>query len=149
MTAASKKEKIDIHLYPTARSCLKAFFCGEAPEKVGKFTGYEVDGTRYRMSGKKFLATIKKHRTCWGFCRKKTEIHVWVSKRAKLVDVVALIAHERGHTLRPYYPHRKEEMKAGRYEDMASFALTVAVDLINRKRTRDREERKVEGTNVP
>lgn len=67
---------------------------------------------------------------CWGWCEDKRAIHLWVSCRAKLQDVIALVAHEIGHTIRPHHKYFvPEETKACKYSRVARMATEIASDL--------------------
>jgi hypothetical protein len=49
-----------------------------------------------------------------------------VSKRASQENAVRLIAHELGHCQSPHYKsHRKEEIKAGQYEDVVAKTFDI------------------------
>jgi len=69
-------------------------------------------------------------RQVWGWCEAKEVIHVWVGRGAKMEDVIALIAHEQGHMMRPHHRSLKEEQKACIYEKVAVMAYEGAKDLM-------------------
>lgn len=110
--------------YKTCRECFEAFL-GCPVSKAKPIAGYYQCGTPYKFSALKFLRMARR-KGCWGWTD-KGKIHFWIGKRASLLDAVRFFAHERGHQMRPFHKSkRKEEMKAGTYEEVAAFALCVA-----------------------
>ena len=59
------------------------------------------DGQRYTLA--EYMATIRKHHTCWGFADVEgNEIHVWIDKESEYYDVLGMLAHEWCH-MEPYF----------------------------------------------
>jgi len=63
---------------------------------------------------------------CWGWCENRSILHLWISRRARFVDALNLIAHELGHCQKPHHNSRsKEEIKAANYGSIAESALEI------------------------
>jgi hypothetical protein len=67
---------------------------------------------------------------CYGFAKNNTDICVWISKNASTLDIISLLAHERGHLIRPNHKDpMQEETKAELYGLCAEFAYRTYLDL--------------------
>src|SRR3990170_330521 len=91
---------IEIIRHPTLKSCLKEY--GLDPNSKGYWEWADADGTKHRTKKGTAYSSIQK-RKCWGWTEDKKRIHVWIGKKANLLDIVDLLAHEFGHTNRPFY----------------------------------------------
>jgi hypothetical protein len=69
----------------------------------------------------------------YGYVHDKKDIHIWYDKkRCNIEDLITLIAHEKGHTIEPFYKDQsKEEKKAQKYADVALEAYREALKLID------------------
>ena len=120
------KENVPIIVYESARECLEAYF-GCPLDKAGKMEGYGSNGMKYSYSAPEALERIQK-KQCWGFCSDKEAIHIWMGKDCEVGALIEMIAHERGHMVRPH--HRCEEVeeeKADKYGEIARFAYEVGL----------------------
>lgn len=123
--------EIVILRYKTAGKCLRVYFGLDESDSLpeGYWEWKDAAGTYKKKTMRESLIGIYKQQV-WGWCENKETIHIWVGKEAKFEDVVGLIAHERGHMIRPYHRSLKEEQKACRYQDVAVMAYEVARDLM-------------------
>jgi hypothetical protein len=118
---------IKIVRYKTAKACLAAFHGCKVKElfSLGWWYLYDHSGKRRRISMKKAHQNIKSS-GCWGWCSHSEQtIHLWISKKAKRMSAIRLIAHELGHCQTPHYHDGAEEVKATKYEDVAAMALEI------------------------
>ena len=124
------KHGLHIVRYRTARECIAAFHGCRVSElpKAGRWTFFDRQGKARRLSVKACYKEMQR-RGCWGWVRSKRTLHLWVSSRAKLSEVVALLAHEIGHCERPFLSRGKEEQKAARYEYVAQSAIEMLTKL--------------------
>ena len=91
-----------------------------------------MDGDRFRVWPMSRVLRSRRKTGTWGFCHDKREIHIWVAKWAKKRSVIRLLAHEIGHTIRPYHRSSSdEESKAEQYADVAQMAFDVMCDLLD------------------
>ncbi len=129
------KTVIRIKIYDSVQECFEAHL-GCKLSDIGEMGGYDADGKEYKFTPQEAMGNMKEM-GCWGFCNDKSNIpilHVWWSPECQITDLIHLLAHERGHTLRPWHSsEEKEEMKAERYGKTARFAYQVAMQLMNIK----------------
>ena len=125
------KKPIQIIRHSTLRECLKAY--GIPANAQGYWKWADADGTNHKTKNSTALSLIKR-RTCWGWTEDKKVIHVWIGKRATLVDIVGLLAHEMGHIQRPFRANvYDEEQKAAIYASVALGALSAAEEMLLNK----------------
>lgn len=125
-----KRNKPTIVRYRTANQCLAAYHgcrVSELPSR-GYWYFFDRKGKRVRLSVKACHKEIVR-RGCWGFCRDKSSIHVWISSRATTKEAVALLAHELGHCQKPWLSRGREEIKAAGYERVAETAIAALLDM--------------------
>lgn len=97
--------------------------------KLCKHGGVDENGNEWEMDFDEIITAIKRM-GCYGFTDNKTNIHVWISKKADPTDIINLLAHERGHLIKPNHRNLvKEEMKAEMYGLCAEFAYRTFLDL--------------------
>lgn len=65
----------------------------------------------------------------WGWAEKKKTVHFYVNKKARIEDIISVIAHEIGHIETPYYKSPKEEQKACKYARVAVAAWELATKI--------------------
>ena len=73
---------------------------------------------------------------CWGFFRfKYWELHVWFSLACSTRNLMALVAHELGHSMerKKKKYQDSEEVKASRYEDVTRLAWDLTYKLQREK----------------
>lgn len=110
---------------------LIAFEYGMPIEEVTKCEhgGFDGNGKEYKFTFEELKESIQEA-GCYGFANNKDEIHVWIDSRCSPLEVIRLLAHERGHCIRPFYRDpMQEEEKAELYSLCAEFAFNVAKDL--------------------
>jgi len=122
------KTIIKIMIYDSAQECLESHL-GYKFSEISEMGGYDGQGNEYRFSPEQALENMTE-RGCWGFCNDKDTFHIWVAADCAIDDLIHLLAHERGHTLRPFYrQEEKEEIKAERYGETARFAYQIATQI--------------------
>lgn len=123
--------KLSLMIYATPEEIVEAFY---GPlDQIESIGGFDGDGVNYTLSVEDMLTSVRKM-GCWGFCDNKTCIHVWFAADVDIKDLIRLLAHERGHSLRPFLrDSAAEERKAGKYEEAAVFAFEIAQELIKSK----------------
>ena len=123
--------------YRTARECLAAFHRCRVSElpKHGYWVCVDSKGIKRRLTVKANREEIKR-RGCWGWCEDKKVLHLWISRRAKLAEVIGLIAHEIGHCEKPYLRRAAEERKASKHEKVARNAAAVYQWFFDKRRRR-------------
>lgn len=125
------KTVIKIKIYNSVQECFEAHL-GCKLSEIGEMGGFDGDGREYKFSPEEAMENMIET-GCWGFCDEKLTIpvlHVWCSPKCQMDNLIHLLAHERGHTLKPW--HRKperEEVKAERYGETARFAYQVALSI--------------------
>ena len=125
----SAAEGFEVVLYPTLRSCMEAYHCCPLEELDGYWEGYDQDGEKWKLSLEEAFKNSLAKGT-WGWCEHKDRVHIWFRKNVPLDKLAATVAHELGHRARPWHRDlKKEEMKAGQYEDSVSLAVRIAQDL--------------------
>lgn len=126
-----KNQKIKIKIYDSVQECFEANLDCKLSE-IEEMGGFDGDGNEYKFTPQEAMENMVK-RGCWGFCDEKSTIpiiHIWCSPECQIDDLIHLLAHERGHTLRPWHSSpQREEMKADRYGETARFAYQVALQI--------------------
>ena len=119
---------LKLKIYTTAEECFEAFWHCPISE-IEEMGGVGEGGDEITISAKDALSNIVRV-GCWGFCDNKNVIHVWLSNECEMSDLVHMLAHERGHTLRPFHrDDEAEERKSEKYGEVARFAFTIANQL--------------------
>lgn len=95
--------------------------------------GCDGNGKEWEFTFEELLETIKKM-GCYGFADAKQKIHFWVNiETVDPLDFIGMMAHEKGHLTRPFHKNDlKEEFKAERYADAASFAFQIYSDVFGK-----------------
>ena len=122
-----KRREFHVVRYRTLRDCLAEYFGCKPAEvpKRGHWHWTDMDGKRHKDTMAKTMRRMR-NRGCWGWCEGKAKIHVWINSRCKPIDAIALIAHEIGHTQKPFrVTSDAEERKANTYESVAKGAIQV------------------------
>jgi hypothetical protein len=123
------KEDVTVTVYSDLTKCIEA--CWGLPiQEITNWGGCDLEENECEITVDEAISDIKEC-GCWGVCNNKNEIHLWMDKNVDPRQLIRLLAHERGHMLRPY--HRefvKEESKACRYEDCAMFSYDVTMELL-------------------
>jgi len=123
---------IKVVLYKSASEIAAAYFEGEHDELMM----HDTDGLTLMT-----VETLTKRvvgRGVWGWTvptSKENEVHIWVDNTADpevlREEILATLAHERGHLNRPYHSDPiHEERKALRYELTAQVALSATESII-------------------
>jgi hypothetical protein len=129
-------ETIEVCRYKTITECLAAFFYCQKDELSsvrGQFKWSDADGTVHSQEVQEAIRVIKK-RPVWGWVEDKRTLHLFIRKRASFRQVLRLVAHELGHTRRPFHRSVKEEQKAEKYAEVATDALDIAQQLTGIKK---------------
>jgi uncharacterized protein YjaZ len=116
--------------YKTIKECLEAFYFNTPLDQVpdGFFCYQDADGNEFSIAKDKAIEMIKK-RNAWGWVENKEIIHIFIKKKAPMLEVVEMLAHEIGHLQRPFHKSLKEEKKANLYAKVAVTALAIALEL--------------------
>ena len=125
------KAVIKIKIYDSAQECFEAHL-GCKLSEVDVMGGCDGDGNEYEFTPEAAMENMAKT-GCWGFCDDKAIIptlHIWCSPDCQVDNLIHLLAHERGHSLKPWHrSEAKEEIKAERYGETARFAYQVALQV--------------------
>jgi hypothetical protein len=137
-----RRSPVRVYAYPTLRACLEAYFgrpYGELIDTEWEFAG--VGGRRKKMKMRKVVSEFS-HKRRWGFVTRKRELHLWVGRGCSLSQAVYLVAHELGHTRKPYLTPCREEKKAEAYGVVAFDAVEIARRLLRRANAQPTKRRK-------
>lgn len=123
-------KKIKIMRHNTLEELLAAEYDLPIEElRLCKHGGFDGNGKEWEFDFDELIAAIKSV-GCYGFVKNNTDIHVWISKDANVVDIISLLAHERGHLIMPNHKNPiQEETKAELYSLCAEFAYCTYLDL--------------------
>jgi uncharacterized protein YjaZ len=90
------------------------------------------DGSRYEIPVTEVVKGIHQQ-GCWGF-RDENTVHIWLSDKATLNQVIECVGHELGHMQEPYSVDTvKEEGKAQSYGIVAVKAYEIANKLMGER----------------
>ena len=124
---------IQLIVYDTLLECMAAFFdcdASEVQEQEGVWEWADWDGERHTESAKEVISTILAESKVWAWVENKSIVHLWKDKEATQKQILNVLAHEIGHTHRPYHKDSfKEEQKAEKYAEVASLAFDMMKDL--------------------
>lgn len=112
--------------YDSLEECMASFFYCE-PKELKNLPNWKwIDEGRYKVWPMTRVLRIRRKRGTWGFCRDKKEIHIWIGINAKKKSIIRLLAHEIGHTKRPYKRIKElEEDKAEVYAEVARMSFEM------------------------
>lgn len=130
-SAVDGDDVIKLERYETAEDLLCAMWqCDIEDLKKSKHGGFDGNGKEYEYSYDDLIRSLK-IMGCYGFADSKKKIHFWVDINVvDPIDFIGMIAHEKGHMTRPFHKDEmKEEIKAERYGDAASFAFQIYKDV--------------------
>ena len=128
-----KQNDNEVIRHATLRACMAAFLDCEADEvedQDGTWIWGDVDG-EHSMPMKEAISTILSFRV-WGWLEGKDTMHIWFAKNVDHKRLLQVIAHEVGHSYRPW--HRDtvlEEQKADLYGVVAGQAFQIMDDLLS------------------
>ena len=122
---------IQLIVYDTLLECMAAFFdcdTSEVQKQEGVWEWADWDGEQHSQSTREAISTILKERKVWGWVEEKSIVHLRKDEEATQKEILNVLAHEIGHTHRPYHKDSfKEEQKAEKYAEVA----TLAFDMMN------------------
>jgi len=128
---------IQVVEYDTLLDCLAAYFKCDIPELKtlkGNWEWTDWQGDVHSQSMKAALVTLMLERKVWGWLEDKHTIHIWVDKSATPKQVIRVLAHELGHSHRPFHRNdSKEEQKAALYAEVAETAFDMMGDLVRKQ----------------
>lgn len=128
-----KVKEVPVVQYKTINACMAAYFCCDVKDLdtlEGKWKFMSADGTEDICANKDAIKDIRKL-SAWGWVEGKETIHLFVRKSAKLKDVISLLAHEVGHTRRPFHKSVIEEKKACIFAEVARCAFDLSTEILN------------------
>ena len=129
-------DKLRLVIHPTIDGILQSY-CGDTYDtlKEGDTSSFNV--MKYDQDKEQYYPAVfddmKKDiemRGHWGFCNDKEEIHIWCTPDTPDEKKLRLIAHEIGHTKRPFHKDiEKEEAKAEQYAEVTAKAYDLMQQL--------------------
>lgn len=125
--------------YDTLRECLAAYLCCECDkveDQEGIWQWSDAHGTHHESSMKDAIALILQD-LVWGWVEDKHILHVWTSDQATPEHILNMLAHEMGHTRRPW--HRDtflEEQKACGHALVAVTAFQIMNEFLEEDRAK-------------
>lgn len=129
----SESDPLKVIRYETLLECMAEFLgCDESEveDQDGTWIWGDWTGKEYRMSMKEAISKIVGD-DVWSWLEDKETIHIWFDENVGSKRLLEVIAHEIGHSCRPF--HRgaiKEEQKANTYEMVAGTAFDIMNDLL-------------------
>jgi hypothetical protein len=120
--------------YETLLECMAAFLgceVSEVEDRDGTWIWGDWAGKEHRMSMKEAISKILSDDEIWGWLEDKEIMHLWFEEGVDSKKLIGVIAHEIGHTCRPF--HRgavREEQKACMYGMVAGVAFDIMNDLL-------------------
>ena len=129
-------DKVRLVIHPTVDGILQSY-CGDTYDSLKEGDTSSVNVMRYNEDTQEYynasfddMKRDIKMKGHWGFCNEKEEIHIWATPETSKRDKLRLIAHEIGHTTRPFHKDiQLEETKAERYAEVAAKAYDLLEQL--------------------
>ena len=129
-------DKLRLIIHPTVDGILQSYM-GDTYDTIKEgdtssfnVMRYDQDKEEYFPSGFEDMKEDLEFRGHWGFCNDKQEIHIWTKPDTSEREKLRLIAHEIGHTRRPYHKAiQEEEAKAERYAEVTAKAYDLLQQL--------------------
>ena len=91
-------------------------------------------GGEHSMSMKEAISKILSDDEVWSWLEDKETIHIWFDENVSSKRLLEVIAHELGHSHRPFHQGAiEEERKANMYEMVAGTAFDIMNDLLESK----------------
>jgi hypothetical protein len=119
---------INIKRHRTINSCLAAYFSCKVKDLDsidGDWVWMNSFGEYHSCPNQDKIKEIRKENT-WGWICDKNTIHLFIRKKATMAEIIYTVAHEFGHTHRPFHRNMVEEQKASKYADVAIVAYELA-----------------------
>jgi len=116
---------IIFYVYQDLSDLLRSYFRGLNSDDVKGYDGKREEVYKYTAEN---LFALLVEEGYWGFVKGEKSVHLWIDKGKKsFKDVlIYLVAHEIGHTIKPFYKRASdEEIKATRYEEFVELAYRV------------------------
>ena len=130
-----KQNDLTVIRHATLRACMAEFLrcdLDEVESQDGTWIWGDYDG-EHSMPMKEAISKILSSRV-WGWLEGKDTMHIWFAKNVDPRRLIAVIAHEMGHSNRPYHRDTvREEQKASRYEWVAFTAFDIMSDLLDKR----------------
>lgn len=127
-----KQNDLTVIRYATSRACMAEFLdceVDEVEDQDGTWIWGDYDG-EHSMPMKEAISKILSSRV-WGWLGNKDTMHIWFAKNVDPKRLMAVIAHELGHSNRPWHRDTvREEQKASLYEEVAGTAFEIMSDLL-------------------
>lgn len=128
-----KQNDLLVIRHKTLRDCMADFLDCEVTEvedQDGTWIWGDHDG-EHSMPMKEAVSKILSSRV-WAWLGDKDTMHLWFAKNVDPKRLTAVIAHELGHSERPWHRDTiQEEQKASRYERVAGTAFEIMSDLLD------------------
>ena len=129
-------DKIRLIIHPTVEGILQSY-CGDSYDSLKDGDTSSVNVMRFDEETQQYFHadfnSMRKEinsKGHWGFCNDKEEIHIWCTAKTTEREKLRLIAHEIGHTQRPYHKNiEEEEAKAERYAEVSAKAFDLMQQL--------------------
>ena len=131
-----KQNDQNVIRYATLRACMAEYLGCEATEvedQDGTWLWGDEDGA-HSMPMKEAISKILSRRV-WGWLGNKDTMHIWFAKNVDHKRLLQVIAHEVGHSYRPWHRDTvREEQKADLYGVVAGTAFGIMMDLLGSDR---------------
>lgn len=130
----SEPDLLKVIRYETLLECMAEFLDCEVSEvegQPGTWIWGDWAGEEHRMSMKKAISKILSDDEIWGWLEDKETMHLWFEKGIDPKSLIRVIAHEVGHSCRPFHREAvREEQKACMYGMVAGTAFDIMNDLL-------------------
>lgn len=127
-------EDLRVIRYDNLLDCMAEYLgceVSEVEDQDGTWIWGDWMGNERSMSMKDAIARILSDDDIWGWLEGKEIIHIWFEKDIDPKKLIGVIAHEIGHSCRPFHRDTvKEEQKACMYQMVAGVAFDVMNDLM-------------------
>lgn len=122
-----------LKVYSTLLECMASYFncdVSEVKSQQGYWEWVKPDGTKCRHTVQVVIDLVIEKNKVWAWIEDKHIIHIWHDKEADQQEIISTLAHEIGHSYRPFHRDRhKEEIKAEKFADVAAQAFYLMNNL--------------------
>ena len=127
-------ELLKVIRYETLFECMAEHLgcdVSEVEDKDGTWIWGDWAGGEHSMSMKEAISKILSDSEVWGWLEDKETLHIWFDENVSSKKLLGVIAHEIGHSCRPFHRYAiKEEQKANMYEMVAGMAFDIMNNLL-------------------
>lgn len=115
-------------VYPTSRALVEEYFTEDGHMEWDRSHTFYDGDKPFTVTAAEALKNIRR-KGYWAYVSNKSQFHIWFRRNVSDENLIALLAHEYGHLMRPYHlpcSGPQEEAKAKRYEMTARTAANLA-----------------------